>query len=193
MQATFGMPTSSDFSTDNRRVGLSRIVSFQVLNETSLAYLFLHAVFWMKQRSYRTWSLLARSAHAHLTKSLAMSWVSTIIVTRRRGWPKTVWWTAGTIRGVYWEESWQKSVLTLANCPAHGSVGTIRRLCSVKVEFLPLRTTSEVQLLYARIISWVEHMFQRRLLFQVFDNIDSSLTSVCNVDALTAMRWTCLE
>lgn len=83
----------------------------------------------------------------------------------------------------------RKILLMVDNCSAHGSIGVLPPLQNVEVFFLPPNTTSHLQPLDAGIIAALKSKFRRRILFRVFDNIDSGKKSIYNVDQLTAMRW----
>lgn len=61
------------------------------------------------------------------------------------------------------------------------------------MEVFPPNTTSKFQLLAAGIISWDKTKYRRRLLFRIFDNIDSDRKSIYNVDILTAVHWAVTE
>lgn len=83
----------------------------------------------------------------------------------------------------------RKILLLLDNCSAHGTEDDLPPLQNVRVIFLPPNTTSRIQPLDAGIIAWVKRRYRRRLLFRVFENIESGKKSIYNVDILTAIRW----
>lgn len=84
----------------------------------------------------------------------------------------------------------RKILLLLDNCSAHGKAEDLPPLHNIRVIFLPPNTTSKVQPLDAGIIAWVKRRYRRRLLFRVFENIESGKNSIYNVDIITAIRWT---
>lgn len=83
----------------------------------------------------------------------------------------------------------RKILLLLDNCSAHGTIDNMPDLLNIRILFLPPNTTSKIQPLDAGIIAWVKRRYRRRLLFRVFENIESSKKSIYNVDILTAIRW----
>lgn len=83
----------------------------------------------------------------------------------------------------------RKILLLSDNCLAHGSEDDLPPLQNFRVIFLPPNTTSRIQPLDAGIIAWVRRRYRRRLLFGVFENIESGKKSIYNGDILTAIRW----
>lgn len=74
----------------------------------------------------------------------------------------------------------QKRLLLVNNCSAHGEKDALPRLDNLRVEFLPLNSTSKVPPLDANIIALVKSKFHRWLLLSVFDKMDVG-KSLCTI------------
>lgn len=82
-----------------------------------------------------------------------------------------------------------KFIIFINNCSAHRSSATLPDTKNVEIFFLHPNGTSSMQSLDAGMIAQVKNKYRRRLMLQIFENIDTGRKSIYNVDVLTAILW----
>lgn len=186
--AMCGMPMSLVFSSGNHQVGPFQKVKYQAWNTSNLGRLSFLVEMCTVPKSFCLWLLAKISVPVHSKRSTGTNLDRITISIPKRRWQRKLLDGWFPIFDVYiGRKAGRKASLLLINCPAHGESDAVPPFHHLKVEFLPPRPTSKIQPFDAGIISWVKTIFCKPLLFRIFDNLGSRVTSIYNFDVLTAI------